>query len=252
MLSENRQQLFLALPSKQIVLSLQYAWLDVSFGNQLMLPQPEPLVTLTLPFHNLHELFDLLGREVADTKPLELPSTVRLVHRRRLFLQRSDSVRHMEVQDVDILATQLFFAGCKTVSDILKRVGPLFHGADFGAETCPAQILLCQSFLAGTEVVDRVRGGCVELDMAMLAEELEGILKIIASEGVADASGAEDDFCGFVGGHRGDVLLCHDTGISVVELKGFETVASFTVGIAVLSVYIHSDSSIGCEPELVS
>jgi hypothetical protein len=165
---------------------------------------------LTLPLHNLHQLLNLLRRKVANTKPLEFPSSESLVHRSRLLLQRSHSIRHVEVQNVNLFATKLFLAGRKAVSDILKRVGPLFHGADFGAETRPAQILLCQSFLAGSEVVDGIRGSCVELDMAVLAEEIESLLEVVAGEGVADASGAEDDFGGLVGRHRGDLLFCHD------------------------------------------
>lgn len=213
MLSENRQQLFFALPSKQVVLSLQHAWFNISFENQLMMPRLEPLMTLTFPLHNLHKVLNLLGRKVADTKPLELPSAVGLVHRSRLFLQRGDSIRHMEVQNVNLLATQLFFAGRKAVSDILEGVRSLFHGADLSAETRPAEILLCQCFLTGAEVVDRVRGGCVELDMAVLAEEIEGFLEVVAGEGVADASGAEDDFGGLVGGHGGVCQLCQELDI---------------------------------------
>ena len=43
--------------------------------------------------------------------------------------------------------------------------------------------------------------------MAVFAEEIEGLLEVVASEGVADTSGAEDDFCGLVGGHDDDRML---------------------------------------------
>lgn len=105
----------------------------------------------------------------------------------------------MEVQNVNLLSTQLLLAGCEAVPNILRRVCSFSHSADFGAETGPAEVLLRQSFLAGTEVVDGVGGGCVELDVAVLVEEFEGLLEVVAGEGVADTSGAEDDFGGLVG-----------------------------------------------------
>jgi hypothetical protein len=107
----------------------------------------------------------------------------------------------VEVQNVNLLAIQLFLAGRKAVSNVLGRIRCVSHGTDFGAKTGPAEILLCQRFLAGTEVIDWVGGSCVELDMAVFAEEIEGLLEVVADEGVADASGAEDDFGGFGVGH---------------------------------------------------
>ena len=206
MLSENRQKLFFAFPGKQVVLSLQHAWLDIPCQSQILLPQPLRLLsTLTFPLHNLHQLLDLIRRKVTNSKPLELPSPVRLIHRSRLFFQRSDSVRHMEVQNVNLLSVQLFLAGCEAVSNILKRVWSISQSADLGADSGPAEVLLRQSLLTGTEVVDGVGGGCIELDMAVLAEEIKGLLEVVADEGVADAAGAEDDFGGLVGRHCGDV-----------------------------------------------
>lgn len=208
MLSEHRQQLLFTFPSKQVVLSLQHARLDIPCKSQIVAPSLQKLKILTFPLHNLHQLLNLLRRKITNPKPLELPSPERLIHRSSLFLQRCNSIRHMEVQDVNLLATKLFLAGRKAVSDILERVWAGFHCADFGAETGPGEVLLRQSFLAGAEIVDGVGGGCVEFGVAVLAEEVESLLEVVAREGVADAAGAEDDFDGFVGGsHDGELSI---------------------------------------------
>jgi hypothetical protein len=208
MLAENWQQLFFAFPSKQIVLSLEHTRLDVSWQSQCVPLQPRKPSALTFPLHNLHQLLDVLGREVADTKPLEPPSPVGFVHRSRLLFHRSDSVRHVEVVDVDFLSIELLLAGFEASSDILERVCTLFHGADFGAETSPRQVLLSQRFLAGAEIVDRISRGGVELDVAMLAEKIECYLYIITTQTVTNASGTEDDFGGLVRRHACMALFC--------------------------------------------
>lgn len=136
-------------------------------------PKPSPLIT------DHHTLRNLVRREIAQSKLLELPFLVQLVARLERLAEIGITIGGVKVENIDAIRPQLLQVPVKLLAEVCSIVTAMRRSrvelrSQFETPLLPSRFS-CESLLFGTDVAVC----CVDLVVSLVLEVVEDIFEFL-------------------------------------------------------------------------